>query len=42
MEFATDKNWKRTIKKVLLNKLFVVKITGYSELIGQAYVDDFM
>ena len=42
MEFATDKNWKRTIKKTLLNKLLVVKITGYSKLIGQAYVDEFM
>ena len=42
MEFATDKNWKRTIKKILFNKLLVVKITGYSKLIGQIYVDEFM
>ena len=41
MEFATDKNWKRNIKKNLLDKL-LVKITGYSKLIGQPYVDEFM
>ena len=42
MEFATDKNWKRNIKKIILSKLLVVKITGYIKLIGQAYVDEFM
>ena len=42
MAFATDKNWKRNIKKILLNKLSVVKITGYSKLIGQAHADEFM
>ena len=29
MEFANDKNWQRNIKKILLNKLLVVKISGY-------------
>ena len=38
MELATDKNWKRNIEKILLNKLLVVKITGYSKLIRRTYV----
>ena len=38
MEFATDKNWKRNIKKILLNKLLVVEITGCSKIIGHAYL----
>ena len=42
MEFVTDKNGKRNIKKILLNKLLVVKMTGYRKLMGQAYVGEFM
>ena len=42
MEFMADKNWKRNIKKTLVSKVLVVKINGYSKLIGQAYVDEFM